>query len=171
MNTSTTTPTPTTVPPVPLQRAAGVVGLLAAAVLAVNAAKRAGVVPATSFTQLAAPMAEVLALALVTALYLVCASRSGALGAIAFAVNHVALGALVGVEFVLNLVFPRLDAAQIADLRTGPLGTALTATSVLFLLGSLGVVAALARTGLPPRAGLVLYAAGAVPVALRAFVP
>ena len=32
-------------------------------------------------------------------------------------------------------------------------------------------MASLARTALPPRGGLALYAVGAVPVALRAFVP
>ena len=171
VSTSTAVPTAPSPPLVPLRRAAGVVGLLAAAVLALNAAKRAHLVPTTPLTQLLAPLAEVFALALVTALFLACASRIGPLGRIAFGVNHLALGALVGVEFVINLVFAELDPAQIADLRAGPLGTALAATSVLFLLGSLGFVASLARTALPPRGGLALYAVGAVPVALRAFVP
>ncbi|GAB7192582.1 hypothetical protein NUM3379_32910 [Kineococcus sp. NUM-3379] len=171
MSSTTVLATAATGPQVPLRTAAGIAGLLSAAVLAVNAAKRAQLVPATALTQLAAPLAEVFALALVTALYLACASRIGRAGSIAFGVNHLALAALVGVEFVLNLVFPRLDPAQIADLRAGPLGIALTTTSLLFLVGSLGFTAALARTGIPPRGALALYAAGAVPVALRAFVP
>ncbi|MBB2902986.1 hypothetical protein FHR75_003822 [Kineococcus radiotolerans] len=169
--TATTTAPAPLAPPVPLQRAAGLVGLLSAAVLALNAAKRAGLVPATPLTQLLAPLAEVFALALVTALFLVCAPRIGVLGRIAFGVNHLALGALVGVEFVINLVFAELGPEQIADLRAGPLGAALTASSLLFLVGSLAFTASLARTALPPRGALALYAAGAVPVALRAFVP
>jgi hypothetical protein len=155
----------------PLQRLAGVAGLLSAAVLLVNAAKRAELIPASALTQLLAPLAEVFALALVTALYLVCEAKIGWIGRVAFAVNYVALAALVGVEFVINLVFSRLGAEQIADLRAGPLGAALTVASVLFLLGSVGFAIALAFTALPPRGGLALYALGSVPVALRAFVP
>jgi hypothetical protein len=155
----------------PLQRLAAVAGLLSATVLVVNAAKRAHLVPTSALTQLLAPLAEVFALALITAVYLVCERRAGLLGRITFAINYVALGALVGVEFVINLVFARLDAAQITDLRSGPLGAALTVASLLFLIGTVGFAVALLRTGLPPRGALVLYAVGSVPVALRAFVP
>ncbi|GIF12838.1 hypothetical protein [Actinoplanes teichomyceticus] len=155
----------------PTQRLGGIAGLLGAAVLVVNAAKRAEVIPASALTQLLAPLAEVFALALVTVLYLVCEPRLGRFGRVAFVVNYLALGALVGVEFVINLVFSRLDAGQIAELRSGPLGTALTVASVLFLLGTLGFAAALLPAALPPRGALILYALGSVPVSLRAFVP
>ena len=43
--------------------------------------------------------------------------------------------------------------------------------SVLFLLGSLAFVIAMLRTRELPTAPLVLYAVGAVPISLRAFVP
>ncbi|MFC6566191.1 hypothetical protein [Actinoplanes utahensis] len=152
-------------------RLAGVAGLLSALVLVVNAAKRAQLIPSTAFTQLVAPLAEVFALAFVTALYLYCEPRLGRFGRAAFVANYLALGALVGVEFVINLVFARLEPAQIAELRAGPLSVALTGTSVLFLIGTVAFAAALARTGLPPRAALALYAVGSIPVALRAFVP
>lgn len=154
-----------------LYRLAGVAGLISAVVLVVNAAKRAQIVPSSALTQLVAPLAEIFALALVTALYLICEPRMGRFGRVAFAVNYLALGALVGVEFVINLVFARLDPAQIAELRAGPLGAALTGTSILFLIGMVAFAAALARTGQPPRPALALFAAGAIPVALRAFVP
>lgn len=155
----------------PLRRLAGVAGLLSAAVLVVNAAKRAELVPASALTQLLAPLAEVFALALITGLYLLCESRLGRFGRVAFAVNYLALGALVGVEFVINLVFARLEPAQITELRSGPLGLALTISSVLFLIGSVAFAVALLPTGLVPRGALALYAVGSVPVALRAFVP
>ncbi|AEV87211.1 hypothetical protein ACWT_6197 [Actinoplanes sp. SE50] len=154
-----------------LQRLAGVAGLLGATVLVVNAAKRAHLVPTSAVTQLLAPLAEVFALALITALYLICEGRIGRLGRLTFAVNYVALAALVGVEFVINLVFSRLSTDQIADLRAGPLGVALTVASILFLLGSVGFAITLASTAIPPRGALALYALGSVPVALRAFVP
>ncbi|GAA2914453.1 hypothetical protein Acy02nite_32990 [Actinoplanes cyaneus] len=155
----------------PLQRLAGVAGLLGATVLVVNAAKRAHLIPTSALTQLLAPMAEVFALALITALYLLCEGRIGWIGRVTFAVNYVALALLVGVEFAINLVFSRLSTDQVADLRAGPLGAALTVASVLFLLGSVGFAVTLAATAIPPRGGLALYALGSVPVALRAFVP
>jgi hypothetical protein len=56
-------------------------------------------------------------------------------------------------------------------LLNGSLGIALTSASILFLLGTLAFVTALLRTRELPTAPLVLYAVGAVPISLRAFVP
>ena len=72
---------------------------------------------------------------------------------------------------MINLVFRDLPADTVAALRAGSLGIALTAASILFLLGTLAFVAAMLRTREIPTAPLVLYAVGAVPIALRAFVP
>jgi hypothetical protein len=81
------------------------------------------------------------------------------------------LSSLVGVEFVINLVFKALPGATVQALRAGSLGIALTTASVLFLLGTLAFVAAMLRSRETPPAPLILYAVGAIPVALRAFVP
>lgn len=160
-------------PPVPatLYRIAAAAGCGSAIVLLVNAAKRAEVIPTSAFTQLIAPLAQILALAFVTALFLAFGRRAGTLGLVAFLLNALALSALVGVEFVINLVFADLPAETVAVLRDGSLGIALTAASVLFLLGTLAFVAAMLRTRRVPTTPLVMYAVGAVPVALRAFVP
>jgi uncharacterized membrane-anchored protein len=157
--------------PATLYRIAAAAGCGSAVVLLINAAKRAEIIPTSAFTQLIAPVAEILALALVTALYFAFGRRSGTFGLIAFLLNAFALSALVGVEFVINLVFKDLPAATGAALRAGSLGIALTAVSVLFLLGTLAFVTVLLRTREVPIAPLVLYAVGAVPVSLRAFVP
>lgn len=160
-------------PPVPatLYRIAAAAGGGSAAVLLVNAAKRAEVIPTSAFTQLVAPLAQILALALVTGLYFAFGRRAGTFGLVAFLLNAFSLCTLVGVEFVINLVFADLPAGTIALLRAGPLGIALTAASVLFLLGSVGFVTAMLRGREVPAVPLVLYAVGAVPVSLRAFVP
>lgn len=89
-------------------------GVGSALILLVNAAKRAEVIPTSAITQLVAPLAQILALALVASLYLAFGRRGGAL-----------------VAFVATLLRGR----QV------------------------------------PTVPLVLYATGAVPVALRAFVP
>jgi hypothetical protein len=157
--------------PATLYRIAAIAGGGSAVVLLVNAAKRAEVIPTSAFTQLAAPLAQILALALVTALYFAFGRRAGTFGLVAYLINAFALAALVGVEFVINLVFAELPDHTIDALREGPLGVALTVVSVLFLLGTLGFVVAMHRSREVPRVPLALYAVGAVPVSLRAFVP
>ena len=157
--------------PATLYRIAAAAGCGSAAVLLINAAKRAEVIPTSAFTQLVAPLAQILALALVTALYFAFGRRTGTFGLVAFLLNAFALSSLVGVEFVINLVFKDLPAATVQSLRAGSLGIALTAASVLFLLGTLAFVAAMLRGREIPAVPLVLYAVGAIPVALRAFVP
>jgi hypothetical protein len=137
----------------------------------VNAAKRAGVVPTSALTQLVAPLAEVLALALVAGLYLAFGRRRGTFGLVAYLVNSAALAGLVGVELVINLVFSELPRGAVASLRAGPLGLALVVVSVAFLLGTMAFVASLLLSREVPAVPLVLYAVGAVPVALRASVP
>jgi hypothetical protein len=112
-----------------------------------------------------------MALALVTGLYFAFGRRTGTFGLVAYLLNALALSALVGVEFVINLVFRDLPPDTIAALRSGSLGIALTAASILFLLGTLGFATAMLRTREVPVAPLVLYAVGAMPIALRAFVP
>jgi hypothetical protein len=157
--------------PATLYRIAAAAGCGSAVVLLINAAKRAELIPTSAFTQLVAPLAQILALALVTALHLAVGRRTGTVGLVAFLLNWFALSALVGVEFVINLVFSDLPVETIEALRDGSLGIALTAASILFLLGSLAFVTAMLRTRELPTAPLVLYAVGVVPIALRAFVP
>ena len=137
--------------PATLYRIAAVAGCGSAAILLVNAAKRAEVIPTSAFTQLVAPLAQILALALVTALYFAFGRRTGTFGLVAYLLNAFALSSLVGVEFVINLVFNDLPAETIQALRAGSLGVALTAASVLFLLGTLTFVAAMLRSREIPR--------------------
>jgi hypothetical protein len=157
--------------PATLYRIAAAAGFGSAVVLLINAAKRAEIIPTSALTQLIAPVAQILALAFVTALYLAFGRRTRTFGLVAYLLNAFALAALVGVEFVINLVFRDLPADTVAALRAGSLGIALTAASILFLLGTLAFVTAMLRTREVPMAPLALYAVGAVPVALRAFVP
>jgi hypothetical protein len=158
-------------PPATFYRIGAAAGCGSAVILLINAAKRAELIPTSAFTQLVAPLAQILALALVTALYVGIGRRAGTFGLIAFLLNAFSLAALVGVEFVINLVFTGVPGPTIQELRAGPLGIALTVTSIAFLLGSLGFVAAMLRGREVPPVPLVLYAVGAVPVSLRAVVP
>lgn len=165
-------PSSTTHPPTrTLYRIGALAGVGTALILLVNAAKRADIIPTTALTQLAAPLAQIFALALITALYFAYGRSRGVFGLVAYLLNAFALAALVGVEFVINLVFNELPTSTIDALRDGPLGIALTVASVLFLLGTLTFVASLLRTGQVAATPLAMYALGAVPISLRAFVP
>lgn len=159
--------------PVPstICRIGAVAGCGSAAILLINAAKRAEVIPTSAFTQLVAPLAQILALAFVTALYVAYGRRSGRFGLVALLLNAFALAALVGVEFVINLVFAELPDATVDALRAGPLGIALTVASISFLVGTLAYVASMLHSREVPTLPLVLYALGAVPVSLRVAVP
>ena len=66
--------------PATLYRIAAAAGCGSAVVLLINAAKRAEVIATSDFTQLIAPLAQILALAFVTALYLAFGRRSGTFG-------------------------------------------------------------------------------------------
>src|SRR5947209_4312438 len=108
-------------------RLAAVLGLAAAVVLFVNAAKRAGLIPVSPATQLVAPLAQALAIILVVGLGAIALRQSSRFSSIALTLNILGLAAVTGVEWVINLVFVELDPAQIAALRAGPLGTAFVA--------------------------------------------
>ncbi len=159
-------PSPTT-----MYRAAAAAGGGSAVILLINAAKRAEIIPTTAFTQLVAPLAQILALILITGLYLAFGRRAGRFGLTAYLLNAFALTTLVGVEFVINLVFAELPTHTVDTLRAGPLGIALTVASLAFLTGTIAFAVAMIRSSDVPTLPLALYAAGAVPVSFRAFVP
>ena len=152
-------------------RLAAVAGLAASVVLFVNAAKRAGLIPISSATQLVAPLAQALAIILVVGLAAVAMRQSSRYSSVALALNVLGLAAVTGVEWVINLVFVGLDPAQIGALRSGPLGTAFLAASLIFLLGSILYCGALLRDGKAPRIPVVAYAIATIPIALRNVVP
>ncbi|WP_335991803.1 hypothetical protein [Glycomyces sp. MUSA5-2] len=150
-------------------RLAAVAGWLSAAIVLVNTAKRAELLPASAATQLLAPLAQLFAIGLILGLY-AASRRRGPLLTAGLVANLAAVAGLTAAEVCINLVFAYLEPAQVDHLRGGPLGTALTAASLLFILATAVYAAGLWRGG-APRIPLALYALAAVPIGLRAFVP
>ncbi len=157
--------------PAALIKISAAAGFLSAAILLVNVAKRAGIIPTSPFTQLAAPIAQLAAIGLVIGIYVLISRQAGTLGATGAGISFIALAGLVGVEFVLNLVFPYADPGVVAGLRAGPLGIALAAVSMLFLLGTVVLMLALWRSSSVPKAVVILYTASVIPIALRTVFP
>ena len=157
--------------PATLYRAAATAGLGSAVVLLINAAKRAEVIPTTAFTQLVAPLAQILALALITGLYLAFGRRAGRFGLVAYLLNAVrpdrARRSRVRHQPGLR------RAAHDHDRRParGPTRRRPDRGVLAFLTGTIAFAVAMIRTREVPVAPLALYAVGAVPVSFRAFVP
>jgi hypothetical protein len=152
-------------------RLAAIAGIAAAAILFVNAGKRAGFIPLSPFTQLIAPLAQAFAIVLIIGLAQAALRRTGRFSAIAIDVNLVGLAAATGTEWVINLVFAQLDATTVAALRSGPLGIAFLGASLVFLAGSLLFCAALLRDERAPKVPTVAYALASIPIGFRNLVP
>ena len=157
--------------PAALIRILAFAGFISAAILLVNAAKRAGIIPTSPFTQLAAPIAQIAAIGLVIGMYLLISGKVGTLAASGAVISVMSLAGLVGVEFVLNLVFPYIGQDVVAVLRSGPLGIAFTVVSMIFLLGTVIFMFALWRTSSVPKGAIILYTASSLPIALRTVFP
>ncbi|GIG60054.1 hypothetical protein Lfu02_44260 [Longispora fulva] len=155
-----------------LYRLAGWSGLSSAAILVLNSARRAGLIPDDiAVTHVLAPLAEAFGLFLITGLFLAARRRAGALGAAGYVLNSLGMAGLLGVEFILNLVFPELSKDQIKELVDGLTGGVFKASSIVFLLGAIVLGAGLWRAGGIPRGAIAVYVLGAVPVALRGVLP
>jgi hypothetical protein len=152
-------------------RFAAIAGILAAAILFVNAGKRAGLIPLSPLTQLIAPLAQAFAILLIVGIAQAALRRTGRFSAIAIGVNLVGLAAATGTEWVINLVFAQLDAPTITTLRSGPLGVAFLVASVVFLAGSLLFCIALFRDKPALRIPTAAYAVASIPIGLRNLVP
>jgi hypothetical protein len=151
-------------------RLAAVAGWLCAAILLVNTAKRAALLPANPITQLLAPLGVIFAIGLILGLYVAARRSGGALLTIGLIANLAAVAGLVGGEYVSNFVFAYIEPAQVDELLAGPLGVALTVTSLLFIVATLVYTAGLWQGG-APRLPVVLWAVAVFPIGLRAFVP
>jgi hypothetical protein len=146
-------------------------GFLSAIVLLINAAKRAEILALSPATQLVAPLAQLMALILVVGIFVATPAVRGRLGSIGVLLYGASLVGLVGVEFIINLVFPYVTTGLIGELRAGPLGIALTVVSIAFLTGTLVFYAALWRVAKSPKVAIIISVLSSVPIALRTAFP
>lgn len=156
-----------------LLRLTALAGLTSALVLVFNFLRRAEVVPDVPATQALAPLAATFGLIAVTGLFMWHRQegRVGTAGTAGYATNLFGLTGIVGIEYIANVIFPRLDDAVVDKLVAGPAGTVFLVISVVFLIGVLAFANVLLRGGLVPRAAAVLYGAGFATIALRTLLP
>ena len=156
-----------------LLRLTALAGLASAVVLVFNFLRRAEVVPDVAATQALAPLSATFGLIAVTGLFLWhrWEGRAGTAATAGYATNLLGLTGIVGIEYIANVIFPRLDDALVDDLVAGPAGTVFMVISVVFLLGVLAFTAVLLRGRLVPRPAALLYGAGFSAIALRTLFP
>jgi hypothetical protein len=156
-----------------LLRLTALAGIVSAVVLVFNFLRRAEVVPDLAATQALAPLSATFGLIAVTGLFLWHRQedRVGTAGTAGYATNLLGLTGIVGIEYIANVIFPRLDDAVVDDLVAGPAGTVFMVISIVFLLGVLAFTGVLLRGGLVPRAAAALYGAGFATIALRTLLP
>ncbi|MGH8968464.1 MAG: hypothetical protein ACRDV1_00805 [Actinomycetes bacterium] len=156
-----------------LFRLTALAGIASAVVLVFNFLRRAEVVPDVAATQALAPLSATFGLVAVTGLFLWHRreGRVGTAGTAGYATNLFGLTGIVGIEYIANVIFPRLDDAVVDKLVAGPPGTVFLVISVVFLLGVLAFTGVLLRGGLVPRAAAALYGAGFAAIALRTLLP
>ena len=148
-----------------------IAGFISAIVLVVNAAKRAEILTLSPATQLAAPLAQLMAIGLIIGIFVATPAIRGRLGSFGVVLYVASLIALVGVEFVINLVFPYVAPEIIGELRAGPLGIAFIVASVSFLLGTIVFYTALWRVAGSPKVAIIVSVLSSVPIALRTAFP
>lgn len=146
-------------------------GLVSAVVLVLNAGRRAGLLPNVAVLHGVAPLAEAAGLIALTGLYLRQRDTDRGIGLAGYVASTVGLSGLLGAEFVTNLIFPAVGAAETKTLLGGPTGVEFTIAAVVFLVGTVAFGTALYGRGELPRAATVAYVAGGVVISLRAFVP
>lgn len=156
-----------------LFRATAVAGMASGALLVFNFLRRAEVVPDVAFTQALAPLSATFGLVAITGLFLwhLQDRRLGQGGTAAFAANLLGLSGVLGIEYIANVVFPRLDDTLVDDLVEGSTGKVFLVISVLFLLGVLAFTGTLLRGGLVPAPAALAYGIGFALIALRTLLP
>lgn len=97
------------------------------------------------------------------ALYVFVHSQTGRATLAGFVVALLGFIGIAGFLFTDAFVFPALDAAEVSALTAGGTGMAIFASVILYVVGVLTFVATLFRTGLLPKAALLLWGAGTAP--------
>ena len=146
-------------------------GMYSAFQLVCNVARRAGALPDTALTRGVAPLSAIFGLLALTGLYLWQRQETGRLGLVGYALNAVGLAGSVGIEYVLNYVFPYLGKRTVDMLVHGAAGTIFLITAVVFMLGALLFGMATLRAGKFPALSVPPYALGSILLSLRNTLP
>lgn len=150
---------------------AGTAGLVCALLLLVNSARRADLLPDTTFTESIAPLAALAGLFALSGLYLWQRAEAGLLGLIGYVLNAAGLAGAFAIEYALHFVFRYLDSGTVDRLVDGGTGTAFRVTAVVLIMGVLAFGAASLRARRFAPVPVVLYMLGMIPGSLRNAVP
>ncbi|MGL5908606.1 MAG: hypothetical protein ACRCZP_01310 [Phycicoccus sp.] len=122
-------------------------------------------------TSLLLSLAPALAVPLVVGLYVRQAGSAGSFGVLAYAVNLIGTGLFAGVAFSLDAILFFLDAATVAELRSGISGTALSVGGIVFVVGAVLFGASMVRARVHHRVAAWGYTVAVPGLALTSRLP
>jgi hypothetical protein len=154
-----------------LYRLAAWCGVIGGAGVLFNTARRTGLVPENGLTEALAPLASLLLLLFLVALYLAQRERTGAGGLVGFGLTFAGLTGLFAIEFVGHGVFQFLDQSTVDDIVAGPTRGYFLAVAVTFIVGVLVLGAVQLRARILPAPATAMFAVGYVAAGLRGLVP
>jgi hypothetical protein len=159
------------VPVSTLYRLAGAAGLLTGVLLLVNDLRREDLLPENALTHSIAPVPAVLALFMLTGLYLWQRDQAGRLGLVGYALNSAGVAGLLVGEFAAHFLFADLTTAEVDALVDGRPRAAFLVIAAVFAVGVVLFSIASWRAGAYPRWAIALYLVGFLLAAGRNAVP
>lgn len=128
-------------------------------------------VPLNALTNSFGQIAVILALLVLTSMYLWQRPASGILGDIGYIVNFIGLALLIGVDFAGNYILPYLSKNATQELFAGPTRFIFVLCAMVFLAGVVLFGLATFRAGVFPKLVAVMYIIGFVLYSLSPFLP
>jgi hypothetical protein len=127
--------------------------------------------PFSALTSSFGQLAVILALLVLTGMYLWQRSASGILGDIGYIVNFIGLALLIGVDFAGNYILPYLDQNATQELFAGPTRFMFLISAMVFLAGVILFGLAIFRARVFPQLAAGMYMIGFALYSLSPFLP
>ena len=127
--------------------------------------------PFSALTSSFGQLAVILALLVLTGMYLWQRPAGGILGDIGYIVNFIGLALLIGVDFAGNYILPYLDPNATRELFAGPTRFMFLISAMVFLAGVVLFGLTIFRAHVFPQLAAVLYMIGFALYSLSPFLP
>ena len=127
--------------------------------------------PPSALTSSFGQLAVILALLVLTGMYLWQRPASGVLGDIGYIVNFMGLALLIGVDFAGNYILPYLSQSARQELFAGPTRFMFLISAMVFLAGVVLFGLAILRARVFPQFAAVMYMIGFALYSLSPFLP
>jgi hypothetical protein len=154
-----------------LFRLSGLAGILCGLFIIIDTLFIELFLPLNALTNSVGQFAVILALLVLTGMYLWQRPASGLLGDIGYLVNFIGLVLLIGVAFAGNYILPYLDQSATQELFAGPTRFVFLISALVFLAGVVLFGLAIFRARVFPQPAAIMYMIGFALYSLSPFLP